>query len=340
MPIPVLVAGATATIGATNIIVSAVSSVLIAAGLVAGTSGALKLKEASERIDSAHSRHKRNQFLLKLSNNTCRGQMDSLGKKEIEVVADLKKYFEMMDSISHKGSVQLPKIAQGLVPKYDVKQIKKAAMGAVALKNGLSAAGAGTAAGFAAAGCLTAALKASSISMSGSGLCKSVLSSLVSTSFTPKTTILGVSALSAGVMLLVGGIAFSNLSDDAIKESKKITREVYDLQRKMKKIRLHLNRLGSVAHKYKNTLNRVHRVYKAQLALAAPIIRRSRNWNSYTRDEKLIFENLFGTVSILFALCKVQLVIKNSGKNEINQINDNEINRTLRNAKKYLSYVK
>ena len=233
--------------------------------------------------------------------------------------------------------------------------LKKVSVGAGVLLGGIGGAAAGTAGGFAAAGATTAAVMAlgtastgtAIASLSGAAATNATLAALGGGAIVTAggggmalgTAILGGATL--GVGLLVGGVIFnitgsslSDKADEAWRQSKKEEEEV-------NKICGYLIDLTNAAFQYKNTLNKVKAVYDKHIDLMTYFINKlhKQDWNEFDYEQQKTVENAYMLVSILYKMCKVQLVLKGANENEMNKVNTVEIDAVYADADKLLANI-
>ena len=62
-----------------------------------------------------------------------------------------------------------------------------------------------------------------------------------------------------------------------------------------------------------------------------------KDWNTFTAEEKKLAENTVLLVGLLYNMCKVELVIKGKGEEDMNTINTTEVNQSINHAKAVLA---
>lgn len=341
MPLPLLIGIGAAIAGA--------------AGLGAGINGAVKMKEANDTMESAQRRHKRNinRFEEKQKAATC--AMDNLGKLELDTVSSFKRFQDVIEKIQNRPEFKSYSKNGVKIPKYDKKEIERASVGAAVLAGGLSGAAVGTAGGFAASGIATAAVMAlgtastgTAIStLSGAAATNAALAALGGGSIAAGgggialgTAILGGATL--GVGLLVGGIIFNFTGSSLSDRADEAWSQMIKAEKKIDSVCPYLDELKNYAEKYLKAFKQVNDLYNSHMEMLLSIceshvdIYRTIDWNNFLTRDKLITENTSLIVGMLYKMCKLNIVEKASGENEMNTINKININNSIQEAEKFL----
>ena len=144
--------------------------------------------------------------------------------------------------------------------------------------------------------------------------------------------VLGAATL--GVGLLVGGIIFnftggklSDKADEAWSQMKKAEAQI-------NKICDYLVKLRETSNKYYCTLTSVNTIYREHLSGLKSIVNTfgHTDWNTFTPDEKRLTENTVLIVGLLYNMCKVEIVLKGEGDNDMNKINTISVEESINNA--------
>ena len=302
-------------------------------GVGSGIRGAVKMKDAKDTTDLAKSIQNRAVRKFEENNKATLAVMDDLGKSELEVLRSFESFADIIEKIQNKPEFKEINHEGISLPKYEAQDLKKVSVGAGVLLGGLGGAAAGTAGGFAAAGATTSAVMAlgtastgtAIASLSGAAATNATLAALGGGAIAAGgggmalgSTILGVSTL--GVGILVGGVIFnitgstlSNKADEAYRQANKTAKDV-------DKICEYLAKLASVSKDFRDALESVKRTYDAhfkKLDYMVNVMDRI-DWNEYSPKEKLLVENSVLLVSVLYNMCKVQLVKKEGEENIVN----------------------
>ena len=320
------------------------AGIAAAGGVGSGIHGAIKMKDANDTMKYAEERHNQNMLRFKTANTKTTKCMDSLGKKELEILASFEKFSELFEKIQNKPEFEDVTINGNILPKYDGEELKKVSVGACALMGCLGGAALGTAGGFAAAGATTAAVMALGTASTGTAIAS--LSGVAATNATLAalgggaiaaggggialgTTILGVST--AGVGLLVGGVIFNITGSSISKKADEAYSQMKKAEAQIDEICQYLKELEKTATKYNQALCDVESLYHNHLFQLEELVNKQNkiDWMTYSEEEKLLVQNTILFVGLLYKMCKVQLVLKsNTGINKINYVEIDKIHNT------------
>ena len=333
MPLPFIIGGIAAAAGV--------------AGLGSGVHGGIKLKEANDTMKQAESIQ--NQAVKKFE---CTWIMDSLGKKELEILSSFDEFSNYIEKIQDRPEFKQYTKDGICLPKYEAEELKKVSAGAGILLGGLGGTAVGTAGGFAAAGATTSAVMALGTASTGTAI--STLSGVAATNATLAalgggsiaaggggialgTAILGSATL--GIGLLVGGIIFNATGTKLSEKADEAYRQASRTRNEVEKVCEHLNKLKKVATSYLEMLGKVDLQYRKRLGILDNIVNFSEKtkWNDLTEKEKKLIENLVLLVGLLNEMGKVNLVKKNGDVNELNDVNKEESDRVCNQAQHVLS---
>lgn len=346
------------------IILGIAAGIAGAAGIGSGIRGGLKMKEANDTMKAAASRHKKNIDRFEIQNKQTTSDMDDLGRNELEITKSFEVFQNLLEKIHNRPEFKSYSKDGVTIPDYDAEELRKVSVGAGVLLGGLGGAALGTAGGFAAAGVTTSAVMALGTASTGTAIAS--LSGVAATNAT--LAALGGGAIAAGgggmalgsailggatlgVGLLVGGIIFnitgsslSSKADEAWFQMKKAEGEI-------NKICEYLIDLSNIANKYNDALTRVNKIYIAHIEMLSEILKRHQGffwklfnknkinpkfkpvlWQQFSDEEKLVTENTATLVGLLYNMCKVQIVLKSSSDDEMNEINRSAIEEEINNA--------
>lgn len=331
--IPVVLKGAAVVAGVT--------------GVGAAAHGVKKMKDASDTMESAKSRHEKNMARYEKENEATTKDMDKLGKLELEILHSFSEFSDVFEQIKNRPTFE-PYSKNGItIPKYDGEKIKEVSVGAGVLLGGLGGAGLGAAGGFAAAGATTAAVMALGTASTGTAIAS--LSGVAATNATlavlgggtlamggggmaAGTAALGAATL--GVGLLVGGIIFSFTGAKLSDKADEAWEQMKKAEKKIDTICNYLVDLRSISNKYYETLSRVNDVYQRQLNSLKNIVTKlgHTDWNTFTKEEKRLTENTVLLVGLLYNMCKVEIVLKGKNEKDVNTINKEAVEESIDNA--------
>lgn len=318
MPIPFIVAGIAALAGA--------------AGAASAVKGVSKMRDANNLVESANRRHKRNIRRLEESNKEADRAMDELGTLELQILKSFEDFASVFEKIKNKPTFAAYEKENVKLPEFDGTKLKEVSVGAGVLLGGIEGAGLGAAGGFAAAGATTAAVMALGTASTGTAIAS--LSGAAATN----ATLAALGGATLGVGLLVGGIIFNITGSNLTDKADEVWGEMKRAERKMDRARAYLDKLHQTADTYKDQLKTVQLIYQDHLDdLKDQVEEQGRtDWRTYTSEEKKLTENTVLLVGLLYAMCKVRLVLKGDN-DELNTINEASIQKSLTDSKKILA---
>ncbi|WP_314393845.1 hypothetical protein [uncultured Abiotrophia sp.] len=328
----------------------AIKGAAAVAGLVgvgSAVQGASKMKEANDHLKEAQSRYESNTKKFEQKNKYATLTMDKLGKLELEILASFDDFSDTFEQIQNRPKFEKYSKDKVTIPEYNGEDIKEVSVGAGVLLGGLGGAGLGAAGGFAAAGATTAAVMAVGTASTGTAIAS--LTGVAATNATlaalgggaiaaggggiaAGTAVLGAATL--GVGLLIGGAIFnftgSKLSDKADEAMK----QVEEAEKQINIICEYLDDLGSTAHDYYLKLAKVSELYYEHLNGLKTVVNMlgHRDWNTFSREEKVLTENTVLLVGLLYSMCKVKLVLQAENDGELNTINKEAVCASIKNA--------
>ena len=317
-----------------------------ALGIGTGIHGAVKMKDANDTMKLSQSRHEENLAYFEKTNKTATNDMDILGKKELEVLTSFKEFSDVFEKIHNRPEFKTYDQNGVKIPSYNAEEIKKVSVGAGVLLGGLGGAAVGTAGGFAAAGATTAAVMALGTASTGTAIAS--LSGAAATNAT--LAALGGGALAAGgggmalgtatlgVGVMVGGIIFNIVGSSLSNKADEAYWQVRKEREEINKICDYLLELSQTAKEYTESISTVQNVYKKQLDILKYIVYtlNKRDWNDFSKEEKLVTENAALLVGLLYNMGKVELVLKSKDDSQPNTVNKNAIQKSMSDAKTIL----
>jgi hypothetical protein len=324
------------------------AAVAAATGIGKGIQGGKKMKDASNTMKNAQTRHERNQRRFEAENSSTTAVMDWLGKKELETVHGFDEFTTLWSKLHNRPEFRSFYQGQAMATDYSPEELKKISVGANILLGGLGGAAVGTAGGFAAAGATTAAVMALGTASTGTAIAS--LTGVAATNATLAalgggalaaggggialgTTILGASTL--GVGLLVGGIVFSIAGSAISRKANTAYEQMLDAERVINELCDYLANLKVLAQDYLTALIKAWDRYSEWFAKLRNTVEvdGKTDWNNFSADEKLNAENTVLMGGLLYEMCNVKLVIASDKSNGINRINYNDAYATLAKAK-------
>lgn len=318
-----------------------------AIGIGTGVHGAAKMKGANDTMKLSKKLHDENLDYFEKQNKLSTGDMDSLGNKELEILNSLSDFASVFEKIHNRPIFEEYKKDGITIPAYNSEEIKRVSVGAGVLLGGLGGAAMGTAGGFAAAGATTAAVMAlgtastgtAIASLSGAAATNATLAALGGGALAAGgggmalgTTVLGAATLGAGIM--VGGIIFNIVGSSLSNKADEAYGQVCKEREEVNKICEYLQELSVTAKEYLASISRVYDVYQRQFNILTYIVDvlDKKDWNDFTKEERLVTENTALLVSLLYNMGKVQLVIASTDESRPNEVNKMAVEESINDA--------
>lgn len=321
MPLPLLAIGA---------------AILGAAGVGGYLDGAEKIKKANDTVNKAQERHKQNISRVEQMGKETTEVMDSLGELELSILSSFETFADVFEQIHNRPEFEAYSKHNVRLPKYDGEKLREVSIGADAAITGLASVGIGGAGGIAAAGATQVVIKALCTTstgtaikgLSGAALQKAILAKLGGGAIAVGGggVAAGAAVLSAatwGIGLLIGGFMFSNQGDKATEQADEAWAQMEEAEKKINKICAYLEQLKTVSANYNFVLNYVCVRYLSNLTELKNNVQvlGHTDWDYFTEKEKRLTENTVLLVGLLYNMCKLELVLKGDGKDDINEVN-------------------
>ena len=337
------------------LIVGAIAAVAGAAGVGMGVRGAVKMKEAKEDIEWAKRRHERNMGKLRDCNEPACSMMDKLGRNELETLSSFREFADLFECIRNRPEFKNLDIMGNVIPDFRFEELKDVSVGASVLAAGIGGAALGTAGAMAASGATTVAVMAAGTASTGAAI--SGLGGAAATSaalaapgggslaaggvgMALGSMVLGGATL--GVGLLVGGMIFSMAGSRISDQAEEAKDQMYKAESKIEKICDYLTELRNTARNYNDTLTSVRGVYNSQLNMMRDVVLSNTDahgkaeWSDLGSEGQRIISNTVALVQVLYAMCKVKLVLKDENSSladQVNTINYAEANKASDQAR-------
>lgn len=322
-------------------------------GIGSSIHGAAKMKEASDTMEAAKSRHSKNLEKFEKQQEITNKQMDDLGKRELKILKSFEHFSDLIEKIQCRPEFNIVRIDDFTIPKYDRGKLKEVSIGAGVLLGGIGGAAVGTAGGFAAAGATTSAVMAlgtastgtAIASLSGAAATNATLaalgggalgSSALAGGMALGTQVLGAATL--GVGLLVGGVIFNVTGNSLSNKADEAWSQMIKAEKEINKICSYLKDLKKTAGSYLEAICTVDKIYEKEMKqLETTIVKKKKsNWNDFTEEEKKTTENAVLLTGLLFNMCKVKIVEPAQDKEQLNEINKKEIEKTESKAQEII----
>ena len=88
-----------------------------------------------------------------------------------------------------------------------------------------------------------------------------------------------------------------------------------------------------------DSLYKIRSLYSNHISFLEKLLQREANWNLFSEEEKKNIKNLVYLVSLLYAMCKENLVIKNEDNEGVNSVNINGIDTQIKKANTALEQI-
>ena len=340
------------------LILGIIAAVAGGTGAGAGIHGGVKMHRANKKMQNAKERDYANMKRMDAIDSATVEEMDKLGNYELSILRSFKEFAEQLERIQNRPSFADVKIDDFQLPKFSFEDVKQASVGAGVLIGSLGGGVLGVAGGFAAAGGTTAAVTA--LGTASTGVAISSLSGAAATNATLAalgggsiaaggggmalgTTIL--SATTAGVGLLIGGVIFSLVGSSIEGKADKAVEQMLKNEEKVLKICNYLSDLKESASKYKYTLSRVNRRYLYRMRKMTTYfdskwgLGSKVNWNELPDDIQLVVKNTVLLVGLLYNMCKVNIVNQPEKEGEPNTVNHQGIDEYIQKAEDVIETI-
>ena len=276
-----------------------------AAGVGAGVHGAVKTKDANDRITLAKSRHEKNIERFEKQHKDTSIHIDELRKKELEILQSFNQFSDLFERIKNRPVFKSYQKGDVNIPQYSKDEIRRGAFDAGIFLVTFNSSMVGSMAGSVGSGGIPLAL--------------------------------GLGAATLGVGLLVGGVISSFTGSKLSDKADEAWAQMKEAEKRIDKICDYLIELSQVANDYRECISKVDREYQSHLNKLYDIIvvKQKNDWNYFTNDEKMITENTALLVNLLYNMGTVKLVLVSENE-ELNKINKYEINESMKNAETFL----
>lgn len=332
-------------------ILGAAAAIAGIAGVGSGISGAVKMKEANDTMESANRHHKENIARFEKRSDSVNRTMDTLGTFELEILNSFEDFSDIIEKIQNRPRFEDYTKEGVTLPAYNKEELTSVSVGAGVLLGSLGGAALGTAGGIAAAGATTSAVMAlgtastgtAIVSLSGAAATNATLAAIGGGALAAGgggialgTTILGATTL--GVGLLVGGIIFNTTGEKLSDEADEAYRQMKEAEKQINMICDYLSDLEETADRYYDTLDVINDKYQDLLNSLSCVVNEQNktNWNLFTEQEKTLTQNTVLLVGLLYKMCQVQLVNQADDDDEMNTINRDEIKEAVVTARKVI----
>lgn len=332
------------------LIIIAGSAIAGAGGLASAGVGARKMIHANKEMKRIEKRHEANQRRFNDLNQSTTSAMEDLGNLELEVCESFDRFAELIERIQNRPEFDEIKVGSFDVPRYDAQELRDVSIAAGMVVGAVGGAGMGAGGGIAAAMAAKGVIGAVCLASTGTPI--ATLHGIAATNAI--MAVLGggtlaaggggialgatvLSAATAGVGILIGGIVFNLASRSLSSEVDEAREQMKEAEREIGRICKYLSRLKTVAYTYRKSLSTVYGIYKEHLERFERIVfdEARCDWCQFTDEEKLSLENLVLLVSILYGMCKINLVVEGD-RDGINEVNYDEAMSRVKTAEEFM----
>lgn len=316
-----------------------------------GVHGVAEMKEAKDTMKSADKQHKENIAKFEKKSEIANKAMDTLGMLELNILKSFEEFSDTIEKIQNRPQFKEYTKDGVKLPAYDKEPLKKVAVGAGALLGGLNGAAIGTVGGFAAAGAATSAVMALGTASTGTAIAS--LSGVAATNAT--LAALGGGAIAAGgggmalgsailgaatfgVGILVGGIIFNATGKKLSDKADEAYRQMKEAEKTINAACIYLNDLTNIAERYSTVIETVREKYLESFNYISYVVNRlhKTDWNEFSDEEKTATQNTVLLVGLLYKMCQVNIVKKSKDESQMNTINSEVIEESIKNADQVL----
>lgn len=319
--------------------------ILIPAAMIAGAggmglafNGVNDLVEAQEKQQNAVELNEENIVRFKNSCERMQKYLEELGKTELNINSYFKHFVETFEKIKNKPEFSTEEKITG-IPKFDFNEIKTTTVCVNALLGAVGGTIAGGIAGAVASVGTTSAVMAlgtastgtAIASLSGAAATNAALAALGGGAIAAGGggMVLGtfiLNALGAGAGILIGGAAFAVMGNKVNKKAEEILNQVIDNESEISKsIKIHEDIVTTSIQLRKALTSIYNQNYVPNVVRLKKLVATNDNWNTYSKEEKLLVENNVLIVSVLHKLANSALY-KVTGKDEDGNVTDIEPN--------------
>ena len=290
------------------------------AGLISGGKGIHNMSESKKTIDSAQRRDSENKASLKKQSEATDTAANDLGKLEMTIGADFKRFIDAFESIHNRPEFS-DRLVGDSIPKFNFNEIHTVSVGAGAFLAAVgssaasvvfsSAASAGTMAAVMALG--TASTGTAIASLSGAAATNAALAALGGGALAAGgggmalgSIVLG--SATAGVGVLVGGVVFAIAGSSMKKKADAIYDEMLNNESEIEKAIVILKKIHRASFRLQNTLDKIYDIYNREVMRLETLVERKNDWNFYNKEEQLVVENNILVVALLNKMINTPLL--------------------------------
>lgn len=333
------------------IVIGVISAVAGITGIGAGVHGGVNIKKATDKEQEAKSLHERCRKKFAKKSKLADKAMDHLGMLELETLGGFEDFSNIVAKIQNAPEFATINTSCMELPEFDFEKLRDISAVAQATVGGLAGVAAGTAGGFAAAGATTSVVAALGTASTGTAI--STLSGAAATNATfaalgggslaaggggmaAGTVVFGGAAAGAGV--LVGGVIVNVVGQKLSKNAEEMMKQVLEEKESVDQACVLFDDICESAERYAKAIETTRHEYVKHVNKIAFVVNDlgKTDWNDFTDEEKLVFENTVLLVGLLFNMCKTNIVIDDDGDNITDRVNHEGIDKDIKESSSFI----
>ncbi|WP_304425863.1 hypothetical protein [uncultured Adlercreutzia sp.] len=324
------------------VVLGAVAAVAGIAGVGAGVDGGIKVKRANDRESRAKELHDNNLARFERAANNSEAATESLGRVELETLESFERFSTLTSKVQNAPHFDAIKIDGIELPSFDPESLRRVSISAKSLLSGITGATAGALSGVAASGATTAIVAA--IGTASTGTAISTLSGAAAVNATLAALgggslaaggggmALGTAVLSgtaAGAGILVAGVVVNIVSRKLSSDVDELCQQVEQERINVNEACILLNEIRVAADDYRELILDVQSEYLSRVAHLERVVGDSQKfcWDSFSEEEKLLFENVVLLTGVLYKMCQLNLIVDIDGDGAADRVNSDGLEK-------------
>lgn len=257
----------------------------------------------------------------KVKKETC-GAVGELGKKEISVLASFNDFFALLAKIENRPSLKLSESNSFKSHGFNEDALKKVSVVAAKVQEVFGKVDLSTLGCFAAFGATHTEAITQSITLTREQLAKAK---------SPADTSIDIPYL-PGFNMLTDTAAQIGLSGSSVCMLPSSLDIMSKEEKNVEKLFEYCAKLAYTAQRHLKVLTMVDVLYRVLFKQISTIVGEGCDWESLSQEDRVVIQNEVDIVSILYEMCKVQLVVNNPDDPEGKVVNAHVIEHLLNNV--------